>query len=116
MIHPTCDCGSEMILIEDINRGQAFVYACMHCDMPQEEEGFYIYQNHCWNCGYGIDSRFSQISQLPGMGYICGYCGKDLTEWKIRKGLITMAELLTLKGAYKCYSTATSVLKSPGIQ
>ena len=58
-------------------------YASCDCAMP----AINIYINHCWNCGFGIDSRTSIKSLLPGMGYHCGGCGKDLTEWKQSKGL-----------------------------
>ena len=111
---PTCK-QQTMIEIEKL-QGGFVVMACLYCDLPQEDDHFAVYQKHCWNCGYGIDSRFSAPSLLPGMGYVCGYCGKDLTEWKLRKGLLTLTELNIMKGAYKCYSTATSVQVSPGIQ
>lgn len=114
IVCPTCK-QQSMIEIEEL-QGGFVVMACMYCDLPQEEDSFYIYKNHCWNCGFGIDSRFSQISSLPNMGYICGWCGKDLTEWKLRKGLISLAELNIMKGAYQCYSTVTNVRLSPGIQ
>lgn len=112
---PTCQlCGANLIEVE--NNESCCIMACMYCDMPREEDHFYIYRNHCWNCGYGIDSRFSAPSPIPNMGYVCGHCGKDLTEWKLRTGQLTLTELFVLKGAYKCYSTATNVLVSPGIQ
>lgn len=116
MIHPVCPICKQhsMIEIEKLQGGYV-VMACLYCDLPQEDDQFAIYQNHCWNCGYGIDSRFSTPSQLPGMGYCCGYCGKDLTEWKLRKGLITSTELYILKGAYQCYSTAISAEQSMGM-
>jgi len=93
MNHPKCSkCGIEMLLIESINNGQAFIYACLDCDIPQEPN-IYIYQNHCWNCGFGIDSRFSAPSPMPDMGYVCGHCGKDLFEWKLRRGLIMTTQI-----------------------
>ena len=41
-----------------------------------------VYLNHCWNCKSAIDSRVCRKSEIPGMGYHCNSCGKDLTEWK----------------------------------
>lgn len=86
----------SIVMVETLSDG-SFLGACMFCDLPQEEDNFYIYQNHCWNCGFGIDSRFSTPSSIPGMGYHCGSCGKDLTEWKLKKGLVTVEQLT--KGA-----------------
>jgi len=74
--------------------------SCIYCDLPSEDDDFNIYLNHCWNCGFGIDSRFSIPSIIPGMAYHCGYCGKDLSEWKLRKGLITATELNNLRLRY----------------
>lgn len=117
MIHPVCPICKQQSMIEIENlAGGVSVMACMYCDLPQEEDGFAIYQNHCWNCGFGIDSRFSVPSQFPGMGYICGWCGKDLTEWKLRNGLLTLTELFILKGELRCFSIATNVQVSTGIQ
>lgn len=104
---PLCECGAELIEIERC--GSAFIMACMYCDLPQEEDSFYIYQNHCWNCGYGIDSRFCKPSNIPGMGYHCNTCGKDLTEWKLRQGLITAQQLIQLQGGTPLCYTATNV-------
>lgn len=87
-------CGNRSIVILDALTDGSFIGACMYCDLPQEEDEFYIYQNHCWNCGFGIDSRFSVPSRISGMGYHCGRCGKDLTEWKLRRGLITASQLI----------------------
>ena len=109
---PTCK-QQSIVMIEKL-RGGFWIGACLYCDLPQEEDGFAIYTNHCWNCGWGIDSRFNNPSLIPGMGYICNHCGKDLTEWKLRKGLITLTELFRLKGAMKC-CTATSVPTSTGM-
>lgn len=86
---PTCHRHSIM-MIDRFGDG-TFVGACYYCDMPQED--IFAYENRCWNCGYGIDSRFNKPSPIPDMGYVCGWCGKDLTEWKLRHGLITVTEL-----------------------
>lgn len=103
-----CECGAELMVVERC--GNAFIMACMYCDMPYEEVK--VYNNTCWNCGYGIDSRFSQPSAIPGMGYHCGRCGKDLTEWKLRHGLITATQLYELTGGQLCCSTAITVQRS----
>lgn len=95
-ICPTCQ-QPTVIEIEKLSGGY-WIGACLYCDLPQEEDSFYVYENHCWNCGFGIDSRFSRPSSIPGMGYHCGYCGKDLSEWKLRKGLISATQLIELIG------------------
>jgi len=97
-ICPTCT-QESMIGIYEVARGCEIMY-CIHCDLSKDENGSYVYQNHCWKCGYGIDSRFSKLSHIPGMGYICGHCGKDLSEWKLKIGQITLTELLILRGTY----------------
>jgi len=74
--------------------------SCIYCDLPSEEDEFNIYINHCWNCGFGIDSRYSRPSIIPGMAYHCGSCGHDLSEWKLRKGLITATRLNELRNQY----------------
>ena len=96
-MYPPCPkCKQNSIFeIEDLGGGFT-IAACIYCDLPQEEEHWGIYENHCWNCGFGIDSRYSIQSIIPGMGYYCGWCGKDLSEWKLRMGLITATELLQL--------------------
>ena len=43
-----------------------------------------VYQNHCWNCKNIISSRFCRKSNITDMGYVCIYCGKDLSEFKRR--------------------------------
>ena len=111
-ICPTCKQHS-IVMVNRLPDG-SFVGACMYCDLPQESEGFAIYQNHCWNCNWGIDSRFNVPSEIPGMGYICKHCGKDLSEWKLRKGLITLTELFRLKGVARCF-TVTGVPTSTGM-
>ena len=87
---PTCKCNS-MIITEKYQ--DYTIMACIYCDLWNEED-VVVYKNHCWNCGSGIDSRFSKPSRLPGMGYICSSCGHDLTEWKVKKGLVTVTELI----------------------
>jgi hypothetical protein len=93
MIHPRCDvCGSVMAMDgTDLNGN--IRWSCFQCDQP-------IYQNHCWvnGCNGQIDSRINPRSQTPGMGFHCLLCGKDLTEWKLRKGLITPTQLQSMKG------------------
>lgn len=98
MIHPICPTCKQQSMIEiDQLAGGLVIMACLYCDLPQEEDGFYIYQNHCWNCWYEIDSRFCNPSPIPDMGYVCNHCGKDLTEWKLRNGLITASQLYNLQ-------------------
>ncbi len=117
MDHLVCPTCNQRSMLEIEFAGSNLLMACLYCDLPQEEDGFAIYQNHCWNCGYGIDSRFSHPSPFPDMGYLCGYCGKDLTEWKLKTGQLTSSELLILKGAYKkCYSTVTNAAMNMAIQ
>ena len=57
------------------------------------------YTTHCWNCYETINPAVSIKSTIPGMGYKCNYCGKDLLEWKFQKGYITFHHYLQLKGA-----------------
>ncbi len=78
-------CGSEME-----NLGGA-AYACIFCDMPGEPER--RYEDHCWNCGEKIDSKYCNKSLTPGMSYHCRYCGHDLTGWKIKHGIIKPGDL-----------------------
>lgn len=40
------------------------------------------YENHCWNCKNDVSSRFCRKSPTPNMGYVCLYCGKDLSQYK----------------------------------
>ena len=91
-------CNQHSIVMVDILPDGSFIGACLYCDLPQEEDGFAIYENHCWNCGYGIDSRFSRRSVIPGMGYYCSSCGKDLVEWKLMKGLVSITQIIELIG------------------
>lgn len=39
------------------------------------------YENHCWNCHNKISSQYCRRS-TPNMGFVCRFCGKDLSEWK----------------------------------
>lgn len=107
-------CKLKTIVPLEVLTSGHIIGACLYCDLPQEDDHFHIYENHCWNCGYGIDSRFNRPSPIEGMGYICNYCGKDLLEWKLGKGLITIQQLLMLKGAQLC-CTATGVPTSTGM-
>jgi len=93
-----------MVQVEQLANGYS-IAACLYCDLPQEEDSFKVYINHCWNCGFGIDSRISKQSIIPGMGYCCGSCGKDLSEWKLRMGLITAAQLFNLQNIGGNYVT-----------
>lgn len=54
------------------------------------------YINVCWNCHTDVDSRINKKSPIPNMGYICGNCGKDLSEWKVAKGLISVRQYIEL--------------------
>jgi len=74
---PICDCGSELIQIDET------CWACIFCDLPQEEMEF-VYENICWSCGSDIDSRTCLKSKIPTMGYHCNLCGNDLSKWKER--------------------------------
>lgn len=59
------------------------------CGLPEEDTRLYsTYINHCWNCKSAINSDICKLSNTPEMGYHCNLCGKDLTEWKQRVGLI----------------------------
>lgn len=94
MVYPPCPkCQQHSMIEVEALAGGVSIAACLYCDLPQEHEQFSIYRNHCWNCGWGIDSRFSTPSRIPGMAYHCSWCGKDLSEWKLRRGLITATEL-----------------------
>jgi len=89
-MNPKCTkCGMEMVEVDNTGKFQAF--ACADCDMPGEPH--WIYQNHCWNCGSDISSEDCKHSSIPGMGYVCNYCGKDLVEWHLMKGNITNYDL-----------------------
>lgn len=91
MAVPKCTkCGFEMVKDEDLGNGYA-VYACMYCDMPQQPGS--PYENHCWNCGDAISSETCKASSIPGMGYCCNTCGKDLVDWHLMKGNITSYNL-----------------------
>jgi len=60
------------------------------CGLPDEDPKSFSrnpYINHCWNCKGSIDSRNCVRSSIPGMGYHCNLCGKDLTELKQGKGI-----------------------------
>ena len=83
MNQPACPiCGLQSIIEVEMFNDGSFIGSCIHCDFPQEDRD-YVYQNHCWNCGFDIDSRYSTPSCIPGMGFHCGRCGKDLSEWKL---------------------------------
>jgi len=89
---PTCK-RESMIGIHELTRGCEVMH-CIHCDLSKDEHGTYVYQNHCWNtsCNHApIDSGVCKKSVRPGMGYHCPICGKDLTEWKIKIGLLQAA-------------------------
>lgn len=67
------------------------VWICIICDLPNPSAHLWpsiVYENHCWNCPGGVDSRYSVKSATPGMGYHCNLCGEDLTKWKIQQGII----------------------------
>jgi hypothetical protein len=70
-----CKCGTKLLIIDDHG-------CCPHCDMPEPEDQHY--RNHCWNCQFPIDSVYCDKSKVPGMGYHCAHCGKDLTEYKAK--------------------------------
>lgn len=101
MIHPMCPTCKQQSMIEiEQLAGGLIIMACLYCDLPQEEDHFYIYQNHCWKCGYGIDSRFSAPSPIPDMGYICGNCGRDLLEWKLKTNQLTLTDYGRLREVF----------------
>lgn len=68
-------------IVNDINR---CIMGSLIINLSEFEKP---YQNVCWNCRHTIDSRFSLKSNTPDMGYYCNQCGKDLTEWKLRKSI-----------------------------
>jgi putative hemolysin len=72
-------CGSQMIIMEEEGCNTSYGF-CPHCDMPEPEDQHY--RNHCWNCQFPIDSVYCDKSAVPGMGYYCANCGKDLSEFK----------------------------------
>jgi len=79
MTDPICPiCKNQ--LIPDPHSGWDCIFCRTEGTEPVTLKSPYI--NHCWNCGFGIDSRVSVKSLIPNMGYHCGSCGKDLTEWK----------------------------------
>lgn len=51
-----------------------------HCRCTRKT--FRPYINICHECGYKINSLFSEKSYNPEMGYHCERCGEDLTKWK----------------------------------
>lgn len=55
---------------------------CWFCMSEATEPPERIYENHCWNCGAAISSRFCKRAQNPSDGYICNICGADLSGWK----------------------------------
>lgn len=74
----TCpDCGDGMIQCPDDLEWYCISSACTKITEMQ-----YYYEAICWSCGADIDSRIHRRSETRGMGYHCGLCGKDLTEWK----------------------------------
>jgi len=75
-------CLSKMICMEVYHDHQ--IWVCMYCDLPQEEIEC-CYTSVCWSCGSDIDSRTCRKSDTPTMGYHCNLCGKDLTEWKLKR-------------------------------
>jgi len=83
IVFPICrDCNGPIIMGE------------CGCGLPEEDDRNVPYINHCWNtsCNHApIDSRTCRKSIIPGMGYHCPVCDKDLTEWKIKVGLLQAA-------------------------
>lgn len=69
-----CKCGAELVFSHYTKEGHVQL-KCPKC-AP--------YINVCWNCHCDIDSRVNKKSTTPNMGYVCGNCGKDLTEWKMK--------------------------------
>jgi hypothetical protein len=91
-MNPKCPkCEMEMVEVDRTDSCQCF--ACADCDMPGEPQWKPHYQKSCWNCGSDIDSDTCKHSSIPGMGYVCNTCGKDLVEWHLMKGNITNYEL-----------------------
>ena len=87
---PKCPkCQMEMIKLDEC--GTLATYACADCDMPGEPD--WVYENHCWNCFSEISSETCKASSIPGMGYVCNYCGEDLVGWHLKNGNITNYEL-----------------------
>jgi len=78
MTNPVCSICKNPLAPEP--HGTWFCPTCMSEALAPISKSPYI--NHCWNCGFGIDSRVSVKSLIPDMGYHCGSCGKDLREWK----------------------------------
>jgi len=73
LVVPKCnECGFDII---DFTCG---------CGLPEFDEKSYrkTYVNVCWNCRSSIDSNQCVKSSIPGMGYHCNICGKDLSEYK----------------------------------
>jgi len=91
-------CLAKMVCMEIQNNHE--IWACMYCDLPAEPMD-YVYKNICWSCGSNIDSRTCRKSIIPGMGYHCNLCGKDLFEWKNKlKGGGVYADSIKQKGFY----------------
>lgn len=74
---PTCH-EKSIVILQEIPDG-TFIGACHYCDMGGDEHSSEPYINHCWKCGWGIDSRSCQQSRF-GKGYHCNNptCRVDL--------------------------------------
>lgn len=95
LVCPKCHREGAMVRTETLEDG-SFVASCMYCDLPQEDPP--EYENHCWNCSAPVDSETCRKSKIPNMGYHCNACGKDLFEYKMKKGLIKSEDLAQIIG------------------
>ena len=71
-------CGLDsVVLIDTFDDGSLFGF-CLNCDEPGETVKEKVYINHCWKCGFPINSRVDQRSPRYNKGFICRRCGCDL--------------------------------------
>lgn len=48
----------------------------------------------CWHCREVVSDKICKESPLgKAFGLECNWCGKDLSEWYLRKGLITATQI-----------------------
>lgn len=63
------------------------ILECWWCISEAIEPAERIYENHCWNCGAAISSKFCERAPNPNDGYICTICGEDLSGLRERRAV-----------------------------